>query len=53
MYSRDAVEVFALAEEGEPLTLDHEENRAIRERLERSNGLEKENREVRETLRRA
>ncbi len=52
MYSRDAVEVFALVEEDEPLTLDPEEKRAIRKRLERANELEKENRELREKLRR-
>ena len=52
MYARDAVEVFALVEEDEPLTLDPEEKRAIRKRLERANELEKENRELREKLRR-
>ena len=40
--SRDAVEVFALVEEDEPLTLDPEEKRAIRKRLERANELEGE-----------
>ncbi|HLM91843.1 MAG TPA: hypothetical protein VK424_07345, partial [Thermoplasmata archaeon] len=52
MYARDAVEVFSLVEEDEPLTLDPEEKRAIRKRLERANELEKENRELREKLRR-
>jgi transposase len=53
VYARDAVEVFALVKDDEPLTLDPEEKRAVRKRLERANELEKENRELREKLRRA
>ena len=44
------MEVFAHVEDDEPLTLDPEEKRAIRKRLERANELEKENRELREKL---
>jgi len=46
------VEVFALVEDDEPLTLDPEEKRAIRRRLEQADRMEKELRELREKNRR-
>jgi transposase len=53
VYSQDAAHLFPSEEDGESITLDPEERKAVRKRLEKANELEKELREVKEKLRRA
>ena len=52
MLARDSLELFTGECENEAITLDPEERQAIRRRLIRANELEKENKELREKLRR-
>ncbi len=52
MFSQDAVELFPSEEDDESITLDPEERKAVRKRLEKADALEKELREVKERLRR-
>ena len=53
MYAQDAAELFPSDDDEESITLNPEERKAVRKRLEKANQLEKENRELREKLRRA
>ena len=53
MYAQDAAELFPSGDDEESITLNPEERKAVRKRLEKANELEKENRELREKLRRA
>ncbi len=52
MFSQDAVELFPSEEDDESMTLDPEERKAVRKRLEKADALEKAAREVKERLRR-
>ncbi len=52
MYAQDAAELFPSDDDNESITLDPEERKAVRKRLEKANELEKENRELREKNRR-
>jgi transposase len=52
LFALDAVELFPEDDDEESITLEPEERKAVRKRLERANQLEKELREVREQLRR-
>jgi transposase len=53
VYAQDAAELFPSDDDEESITLNPEERKAVRKRLEKANELEKENRELREKLRRA
>lgn len=53
MYSQDAAHLFPAEEDDESITLDPEERKAVRKRLEEATELERENRDLREKLRRA
>ena len=53
MYAQDAAELFPSDDDEESITLNPEERKAVRKRLEKANELEKEVRELREKLRRA
>jgi len=53
VYAQDAIELFAQEEDNESITLNPEERKAIRRRLEQADKMEKELRETREKLRRA
>ena len=52
MYAVDAVELFPEDEDDDAITLDPEARKAVRKRLERARDLERENRDLRERLRR-
>ena len=53
MFAHDAAELFPGDEDDESITLNPEERKAVRKRLERASELEKELRDVKEKLRRA